>query len=122
MKKKNYMETFSNEFILRFSQEMDSMMVMMHSQINRAISAAISDRLVSEMKNIMSSISSLGNRDTEASSSPNSQKNKENNIELKTNFTKKDSRSAGDLRNTEDLGPYAHVCGKTIRSIRSKYK
>ena len=30
-------ETFSNEFNLRLSQEMDSMMSMMHSQINRAI-------------------------------------------------------------------------------------
>ena len=30
------LETFSNEFNLRLSQEMDSMMSMMHSQINRA--------------------------------------------------------------------------------------
>ena len=34
-------ETFSNEFNLRLSQEMDSMMSMMHNQINRTISSAI---------------------------------------------------------------------------------
>ena len=38
-------ETFTNEFKLRLSPEMDSMMSMsmMHSQINRAISSTISD-------------------------------------------------------------------------------
>ena len=34
-------EALSNEFNLRLSQEMDSMMSMMHSQINRAITTAI---------------------------------------------------------------------------------
>ena len=36
-------ETFSNEFNLRLSQEMDSMMSMVHNQINRAISTAMSE-------------------------------------------------------------------------------
>ena len=35
------MQTFTSEFNMRLSQEMDSMMSMMHGQINRAISAAI---------------------------------------------------------------------------------
>ena len=103
---RDYMETFSNEFNLRLSQEKNSMMAMMHSQINRAISSAISDRVIPEMKSIMSSMSSSGKRDTEASSSPKSQENRENNTGLKTKITKKDSQSNGDLRNTEDLGPY----------------
>ena len=103
---KDYMETFSNEFNLRLSQEMESMMAVMHSQISRAISSAISDRVIPEIKNIMSSMSSSGNRDTEANLSPNSQENRENNIGLKTKITTKDSRSAGDLKSTEDLGPY----------------
>ena len=34
-------ETFTNEINLRLSQEMDSMMSMVHNQINRAISTAI---------------------------------------------------------------------------------
>ena len=82
------MDTFSNEFNLRLSQEMDSMMAMMHLQINRAISSTISDRVIPEIKNIMSSMFLSGNRDTEASSSPNSQENRENNIGLKTKITK----------------------------------
>ena len=36
-------ETFTNEFNLRLSQEMDSMMSMVHNQMNRAISTAISE-------------------------------------------------------------------------------
>ena len=37
-------ETFSNEFILRLSQEMNSMLSMVHNQKNRAIITAISER------------------------------------------------------------------------------
>ena len=92
-------EAFSNEFNLRLSQEMDSMMSLMHNQINRAISTAIAERVIPEIQNIVSSMSSSGNRDTEASMSPNSQENRENTSGLKTKITKKDSRSACDLRN-----------------------
>ena len=69
------LETFSNEFNLRLSQKMDSMISMMHSQINRAISNAITERVIPEIQNIVISMPSSGNRDTEASVSPNSQEN-----------------------------------------------
>ena len=91
-------ETFTNEFNLRLSQEMDSMMSMVHNQINRAISTAISERGIPEIQNIVSSMSSSGNRDTEARMSPSSQENRENPSGLKSKITKKDSRSVGDLR------------------------
>ena len=99
-------ETFSNEFNLRLSQEMDSMMAMVHSQINRAISTAISEKVLPEIQNIVSSMSSSGNRDTEMSMSPSSQENRENPSGLKTKLLKKDSRSVGDLRNTTGRGSY----------------
>ena len=99
-------ETFSNEFNLRLSQEMDSMMAMVHSQINRAISTAISEKVLPEIQNIVSSMSSSGNRDTEASMSPSSQENRENPSGLKTKLLKKDSRSVGDLRDTTGRGSY----------------
>ena len=86
---RDYMETFSNEFNLRLFQAIDSMTAMMHAQINRAISSAISDRVIPEIKNIMSSMFSSGNRDTEASSSPNSQENRENAHGLNTKITKR---------------------------------
>ena len=70
-------ETFSNEFNLRLSQEMDSMMSMMHSQINRAITTAIAERVIPEIHNIANSMSSTGHRDTGARSSPSSQENRE---------------------------------------------
>ena len=99
-------ETFTNEFNLRLCQEMDSMMSMVHNQINRAISTAISERVIPEIQNIVSSMSSLGSRDTEASMSPSSQENRENSSGLKTKITKKDSRSVGDLRDTTGRGSY----------------
>ena len=99
-------ETFTNEFNLRLSQEMDSMMSMVHNQINRAISTAISERVMPEIQNIVSSMSSSGNRDTEASMSPNSQEDRENSSGLKTKILKKDSRSVGDLRDITGRGPF----------------
>ena len=93
-------ETFSNEFNFGLSQEMDSMMLMMHSQINRAITAAVAERVIPEIQNISNSMSSTGHRDTEASLSPNSQENRESASGPKTKIAKKDSRSVGDLRDT----------------------
>ena len=99
-------EMFSNEFNLRLSQEMDSLMSMMHSQINRAISNAISESLIPEIQNIVSSMSSSGNRDTEASVSPNSQENREYPSGFKPRFVKGDSRSACDLRDAAPSSQY----------------
>ena len=105
-------ETFSNEVNLRLSQEMDSMMSMMHSQINKAISTTIAERVIPESRNIVSSKSSSGNRDIEASTSPSSQEIKECSSGLKSKITKKDSRSACDLRDTTGRGRYM-VTGAT---------
>ena len=99
-------EAFSSEFNLRLSQEMESMMSIMHSQINRAITTAIAERVIPEIQNIANSMSSMGHRDTEASSSPNSQENRESAPEPKIKIAKKDSRSVGDLRDTMGHGSY----------------
>ena len=82
------------------------MMSMVHSQINRAISNAISERVIPEIQNIVSSMSSSGNRDTEASVSPNSQENRECSSGFKPKFTKGDSRSVCDLRDTTGRSHY----------------
>ena len=103
---KQSLEAFSNEFNLRLSQEMDSMMSMMHSQINRAISNAISERVIPEIQNIASSMSSSGNKDTEASVSPNSQENREWSSGFKSESAKGDSRSVCDLRDTTGRSHY----------------
>ena len=91
-------ETFSTEFNLRLSQEMDSMISMMHNQINRAITAAIAERVIPEIQNIANSMSSTGHRDTDARLSRNSQENRESASGHKIKVAKKDSRSVGDLR------------------------
>ena len=102
-------EAFSNEFNLRLSQEMDSMMSMMPSQINRAITTAIAERVIPEIQNIANSMSSTEHRDTEASLSPNSQENREGASGPKIKIAKKDSRSVGDLRDTTGHGSYNNV-------------
>ena len=105
-------EAFSSEFNLRLSQEMESMMSIMHSQINRAITTAIAERVIPGIQNIANSMSSMGHRDTEASSSPNSQENRESAPGPKIKIAKKDSRSVGDLRDTMGHGSYM-VTGAT---------
>ena len=105
-------EAFSSEFNLRLSQEMESLMSIMHSQINRAITTAIAERVIPEIQNIANSMSSMGHRDTEASSSPNSQENRESAPGPKIKIAKKDSRSVGDLRDTMGHGSYM-VTGAT---------
>ena len=102
-------EAFSNEFNLRLSQEMESMMSMMHSQINRAITTAIAERVIPEIQNTANSMSSTGHRDTEASLSPNSQENRESAPGPKIKIAKKDSRSVGDLRDTTGHGSYTYI-------------
>ena len=100
------LETFTSEFNLRLLQEMDSMMSLMHSQINRTINTAVAARVTPVIQNIVSSISSSGNRDTEVSSSPNSQENAKTNNGFGNKILKKDSWSTGDLRVPRDNSPY----------------
>ena len=101
-------EAFSSEFNLRLSQEMDSMMSMIHSQINRTITTAIAERVIPEIQNIANLVSSTGPRDTEASLSPNSQENRECASGPKIKIAKKDSRSVGDLRETTGHGSHSN--------------
>ena len=101
-------ETFSKEFNLRLSQEMDSMMSLKDSQMKRAITVAIDERVIPEIQNIANSMSSTGHGDTEASLSPNSQENRESASGPKIKFAKKDSQSVGDLRDTTGQG--SHRC------------
>ena len=81
-------------------------MAMVHSQINRAVSTAITEKVLPEIQNIVSSMSSSGNRDTEASTSPSSQEDRNDSSGLRTKILKKDSRSVGDLRDTTGRGSY----------------
>ena len=50
------MENFTSEFNMRLSQEMDSMVSMMHNQMNRARSSAIAERVIPQIQNIVSSM------------------------------------------------------------------
>ena len=80
---------------------MDSLMSVIHSQINKAIRSVVKDRVIPEIQKIMGLLSS-SHRDTESRSSGNGQENNE----LRLKISKNDSRSPFDLRNTEDLSSY----------------
>ena len=73
-------------------------MSMMHSQISRAITTAIAERVIPQIQKIANSMSFTGHRDTEASMSPNIQENKKNASGPKIKIAKKDSWSVDDLR------------------------
>ena len=60
------METFTSEINMDLSQEMDSIMSMMHTQIIRAKNLANAERVIPEFQNNVSSMSSSGNRNTES--------------------------------------------------------
>ena len=80
---------------------------MMHSQIYRAINTAIAERVFADIQNMVSSMSSSGKWGIEASLSPNIQENTERNSGFKPKITKKDSRSACDLRVPRASSPYS---------------
>ena len=71
------------------------------------ISSAINGRVIPDIQNAMGTLSS-GQRETESGSSPNIQEEREGSNAFKTKITKKDSRSAFDVRNRDDLSRYKY--------------
>ena len=101
---KGTLEPFTSDFNMRVSQEMDSMMSMMHTQINTAIVV----RVIQEIQNIVSSMSSSGNRDTESGLSPDSQEVREDTNGFESKMPKRHCRSAVDLRDNRDRSHYIY--------------
>ena len=96
--------TLSGEMNARMSREMESMMDFMQTQISRAINSVISERIIPEIQSMMGN-SVLAQHGIEPNSSPN-----EDGIRgtwKNTKLTKKDSRSACDLRDHADTSPYS---------------
>ena len=81
---------------------------MMHSQFNRAISTAISNRGISEIQNKMGTLSSE-QRDTESGASNKIPNSNEGTCGLKRKLTRKNSFSAFDFRDTNDQIPYTKL-------------
>ena len=95
----------SVEMNARMSREMEAMMDLMQSQISRAFSSAISERIIPEIQNMVENLP-LSQHGVEPSTSTN-----EDGIgnvwkSANTKFTKKDSRSACDLRDHTENVPY----------------
>ena len=95
--------TLSGEMNARMSREMESMIDFMQTQISRAINSAISERIIPEIQNMMGN-PTLVQQGVQPSSSLN--EDEIGNIWKNTKLTKKDSRSACDLRDHTDTIPY----------------
>ena len=87
----------SGELNARMSREMETMMDLMHTQINRAINSAISERIIPEIQNMVENLS-LNHHGDEPCVSLNEDGVGNPWRNRNTKFTKKDSRSACDLR------------------------
>ena len=79
------MENFLNGLTMRLSQEMDLLLCVMHCQIQRAISSAIDDRVISEIQNPKGLLFAVFRTlDTESGISGNDQGSNEQTFGLKT--------------------------------------
>ena len=103
--------TLSGEMNARMSREMEAMMELMQSQITRAISSAISERVIPEIQNMVENLP-LGQHGVEPGTSLNEDGTRSAWENTNTRMTKKDSRSACDLREHPDVSPYM-VTGAT---------
>ena len=83
------METFTRKFNRSLSQEMDSMISMMHTQINRAKTSAIAESVIPEIQNIVRSMTPSGNTDMESGLSPDTQEVRKDTIGFISKITKK---------------------------------
>ena len=93
----------------RMSREMETIMNVMHTQISRAISSAISERIIPEIQNMVENLP-LNQRGVEPCTSIN--EDGVGNVwkNANTKLTKRDSRSACDLRDHTDNAPYSTLC------------
>ena len=97
--------TLSGEINARMSREMETMMDLMQTQITRAISSAISERIIPEIQNMVENLP-LGQHGVEPGMSLNEDGVRSAWESTNTRLTKKDSRSACDLRVHSDVSPY----------------
>ena len=100
--------TLSGEMNARMSREMETMMDFMQNQISRTINCAISERIIPEIQNMVEKLP-LNQHGGELCTSLN--ENGTGNVWKNTNvkITKKDSRSACDLRDHTDFTPYTDL-------------
>ena len=103
--------TLSGEINARMSREMETMMDLMQTQITRAISSAMSERIIPEIQNMVENLP-LGQHGVEPGTSLNEDGVRSAWESTNTRLTKKDSRSACDLRVHSDVSPYTYSTGK----------
>ena len=99
----------SGEMNARMSREMETMMDLMHTQISRAINFAMSERIIPEIQNMVENLP-MSHYGVEPCTSTNEDGIRNVWKNASTELTKKDSRSACDLRDHADNTPYRNHC------------
>ena len=97
--------TLSGEINARMSREVETMMDFMQTQISKAISSAISERVTPEIQNMVGNLL-LDHHGVEPCTPSNEDDVRSVWECANTNFTKKNSRSSCDLRDHTDTFPY----------------
>ena len=100
--------TLSGEMNARMSREMETMMDLMQSHITRVISSAISERIIPEIQNMVENLP-WGQNGVGPGTSLNEDGVRSAWENANTRLTKKDSRSACDLREHPDVSPYSRL-------------
>ena len=103
----------SKEMNARMFREIEMMIDLMHTQISRAIGSAMSERIIPEIQNMVESLP-LNQHGVEPYTSKNEDGTRNVWKNANTKLTKKDSRSACDLRDHTDNVPYSWVCTSDI--------
>ena len=98
----------SGEMNARMSREMETMMDFMHTQISRSINSAISERIIPELQNMVGNLP-LSHYGVEPCTSTNEDGIRNVWKNPNTELTKKDPRSACDLRDHTDNTPYNKI-------------
>ena len=98
----------SGEMNARMSREMETMMDVMYTKIRRAISSAISKRIIPEIQNMVETLP-LNQHGVEPCMSTNEDGIRYVWKNANTKLAKKDTRSACDLRDQTDNVPYTQT-------------
>ena len=103
----------SGEMNARMSCEMETLMDVMHTQISRALSSAISERIIPEIQNTIENLP-FNQRGVEPCTSIN--EDRVGNVwkNANTKLAKKDSKSACELTDHTDNVPYKYAISQKL--------
>ena len=110
------LDMLSGEINLRISQEINSLLNGMNSQIENAISSAISERIIPQMQGVVEALLSMQLESvSQMSRRPQTKESDERNVD-ENNLQIRNSRSRQCLMEPEDESPYSFIGNKYVKT------